>query len=188
MSNINLGEAFYNFASQGFHVFHFPEIVRIIDIDTFGEVLDVDKYIDNVDTDALLSSGLYSSPMADEQRRRIQLLRKLIEEQVLRGFDDFNLVECGVWRGVDDGSIKFHNDGKPEMNCTFLAYLSDMDESVGGSLDVCNESDLSRIHSHYPKAGDLVWLNQAPGFMHRANRSTIARYVAGFDYIVKDIQ
>jgi len=165
-----------NFIIQGFHVYHSPNLVKLLDISSFGNIIDVNTYND---TAGILDVGIYAIYFTEEQKEKLGIVQHFLESNFLTEFE-YYIVKCCIWDGVDDGSVQFHNDGKEHMNCTFLCYFSDTSEETGGALFV---KKLNGVASKiYPQAGDIVWLNQDEKFQHKAERSSIPRIVAGFEY------
>lgn len=85
----------------------------------------------------------------------------------------------GVWDGVDEGSMTWHNDAVEGFDFNVLYYYDSTDEDVGGAVEFRYNGGEDII---YPKAGDIVFINQNGKFYHKANRSEKQRRVATIEY------
>lgn len=86
-----------------------------------------------------------------------------------------------VWEGVDRDNQGWHTDMFEGYDLFFLYYMTDNSPETGGWVEFKWSAGEER---HYPKAGDLIMVNNSRGFWHRAGASTIPRKVASFDFNV----
>lgn len=177
-----------NFLMDGLHVFHDPQFIDMIDLPTFGEIINVDTFIDPAEKDVVMYDEVFAIEFNEEQRRRLLSVRDFLIDRYLSHFKHVRLKGCCIWDGVDDGSARFHNDNEDEMNATFLCYFNDTSPEVGGALQVRHHNCIENQKLVYPQAGDIVWLNQNVRFDHKANRSIKPRVLAGFDFFIKDLK
>ncbi len=182
---INQNELFFNYISDGLYQMHSDEIINILDIDTFGDIVDVDEFIDDKNKSTLFN-GIYASDYSDDQKNRLTKLRQYVESTVLEPYT-VQTAECGIWDGVDEGSRKFHNDNQfGGMNCSVLCYFDDTSPETGGALYVAPTFERDKYVKVYPKKGTIVLLNQSKSFCHKADPSINRRTVVGFDYLIKE--
>lgn len=99
-------------------------------------------------------------------------------------FSEYELKDCAMWSGVDEGSAQWHNDyedGTALFNSNILVYMDDCTEENGNNIQVRGPG-FSKIL--YPKRGDFVWLNQKTIFQHRATHTMGTRRVLSFEYLI----
>lgn len=102
------------------------------------------------------------------------------QKYISKIFSKYELVARGLFEGVDDKSMKWHNDQEyGNMNTNFLIYL-DETESYRNSIEV---KDQVNHYELFPKANEFVWLNQAKNFQHRASHNYGRRRILWFDYL-----
>lgn len=101
-------------------------------------------------------------------------------------FTNYELKDCGMWEGVDDGSSKWHNDylDGDTFNSNILVYLDDNTIENGNSIEVRGPGF---THKLYPKANQLIWLNQKRIFEHRATHSSGRRRILSFEYFIPEL-
>ena len=99
-------------------------------------------------------------------------------------FDEFEVVDIGMWEGVDDGTSDWHNDWQDGDNFSsnILIYLDDNTEENGNSLKV--RSHGTNEQTLYPKRGEFIWLNQKSCFEHKATFTSGIRRVLSLEYLV----
>jgi len=86
-----------------------------------------------------------------------------------------------IWEGVDRDNQGWHTDMFEGYDLFFLYYMTDNTPETGGWIEFRWKEGEER---HFPKAGDLIMVNNGRGFMHRAGESTVSRRVASFDFNV----
>jgi hypothetical protein len=84
-----------------------------------------------------------------------------------------------VWDGVDIGSTTWHNDNVEGFDFNCLFYYDSTTPHTGGQIEF--QGPLGEI-CIFPKAGDLVFINQDTKFKHRASRSIQPRRVASIEF------
>ena len=60
-------------------------------------------------------------------------------------------------------------------------YFDDMKKDTGGAVHFKHGKIEETV---YPKRGDIIVLNQAQGYFHRAEQATIKRRQASFDFVL----
>jgi len=160
-----------DFNEKGFVVLHEPELVELLDIDSFQM-----KY-----TEEMLRDNTIEDLPAHINKQLELIAHTLKTKYIDEMFEESSFVKYILWEGVDADSAAWHNDGFEGMNAFFLLYLDDQNESTGGDVHFKWGDNEETI---YPKRGDLVLLNQAPGFFHRAEKASILRRQASFDFVV----
>lgn len=97
-------------------------------------------------------------------------------------FGQADLLRIHGWQGVDQGTSQWHNDSREGQNLTVMLYLDNMYEEIGGCVEIKHDCWHRTI---YPKAGDIVFINQREGFLHRATSCLSLRRVVSADYKIK---
>ena len=91
-----------------------------------------------------------------------------------------------VWEGVDKDNQGWHTDMFENYDVFFLYYFDTQTPETGGSISfkwgTLNESE--ETATFYPKAGDLFMVNNCRGFWHKAEKTSVRRRLASFDYNV----
>jgi hypothetical protein len=165
-----------SFFVKGYVRLHEPDLLSILDISDM-ELIDVEVNDDVEDVEP--------PPRTPEQLARFDAARDyLIEKYVRPLFSEFTFLSGNVWSGVDSGSAKFHNDSAEGQNCCFLVYFDDMSEEVGGALHVKYPGGVDTV---YCQRGDVIWLNQQTKFLHKADRASVLRRLACFEFNVKGL-
>jgi hypothetical protein len=120
------------------------------------------------------------------KQRLKQYQKKLSEIYISEFFDNFEYRDCGMWKGVDEGSSKWHNDylDGDNFNSNILVYLDDNNEKNGNSIEVRGPGFSHKI---YPQKNQLIWLNQKRIFQHKATHSGGERRLLSFEYFIPDI-
>lgn len=98
-------------------------------------------------------------------------------------FDKFELKDCAMWSGVDEGSRNWHNDFEDgdAFNSNILVYMDDLTEENGNTIQVASNDYINIL---YPSRRDFVWLNQKKCFQHRATHESGVRRVLSFEYLI----
>lgn len=101
-------------------------------------------------------------------------------------FSDFEYKDCGMWKGVDKGSSKWHNDflDGDNFNSNILVYLDDNTEENGNFIEVRGPGF---SHKLYPKKNQLIWLNQKRIFEHKATYNSGQRRLLSFEYFIPQL-
>ena len=112
----------------------------------------------------------------------LRLVQKEIHKYIL---SDYKLTygDVDAWRGIDAQTDVWHTDHIEGCNTAFLLYLTDMDESTGGGIQI--KRALSKEHvTIYPKKYDIVVLNQTDEFRHRVInlKKPINRDIANIEF------
>ena len=116
------------------------------------------------------------------EKLQIEIGKKLISKI----YDKYECRNVGAWEGVDEGSVKWHNDqldGK-NMNSNVLVYLDDTREHKNG-IDVKSQIE---EYSLTPKENEFVWLNQSKMYQHKDSHNGGRRRILSFEYWIEDIK
>jgi hypothetical protein len=117
----------------------------------------------------------------------LRMTQKKIDELILSDeLCTFGNVDA--WRGIDNKTDVWHTDHIEGSNLAFLMYLTDMDESTGGGIQIkrANSSNYATI---YPKKYDIVVLNQnGDQFRHKVInlKQPINRDVANIEFNIME--
>ena len=105
------------------------------------------------------------------------------DNYVAKMFDEFEMKDCAMWSGVDEGSREWHNDFEDgdAFNSNILVYMDDNTEENGNNIQVASGDYINII---YPKRREFVWLNQKKCFQHRATHKSGVRRVLSFEYMI----
>lgn len=105
------------------------------------------------------------------------------EHYISKIFGEFEMKECAMWSGVDEGSREWHNDYEDgdSFNSNILVYLDDNTLENGNNIQVSTTDFINILH---PKRRDFVWLNQKKCFKHRATHKSGVRRVLSFEYLI----
>lgn len=164
------------FKSKGYAKFEEKELSKMIDIDKvqfhFHEERLRDNFKDNLPKDVMMQM----------ETAKVYLTEKYINPY----FNKSEFMNYVVWEGVDADSSLWHNDGFEGGNVFFLFYFDDQFPETGGEVQFKWPGE-GNIDTYYPKKGDLMLLNQAPGFFHRASKSKIQRRLASFTYYIEEL-
>jgi len=153
-----------NFLIKGYAIFSNP---NLIDLSLFKITnVEIEKDLPDV-TDPL------------EKHLLQQFVDYVNEHYVSKVYNNFEVKCVNVWDGVDLGSMTWHNDQAENFDFSVLYYYDDTDINVGGQIEFSYPDGEDKI---YPKAGNLIFINQSLQFQHKANRSTVARRVASIEY------
>lgn len=155
-----------NFLTKGFAIFEVP---NLIDLSQFN--------ITNVE----LNDNLENKFSVDEEAQLKNFIDYVSNNFVKPLYNNFEVVYYSVWDGVDAGSLSWHNDSVEGFDFNVLYYFDNTDEEVGGSVEFRYSDGEYKI---YPKAGNLIFINQNGKFFHKASRSNTHRRVASIEYKV----
>lgn len=105
------------------------------------------------------------------------------DNYISKMFDDFEMKQCAMWSGVDEGSRNWHNDYEDgdSFNSNILVYMDDNTIENGNNIQVASGDFVNII---YPKRREFVWLNQKKCFQHRATHTSGVRRVLSFEYLI----
>lgn len=149
--------------------------------DTLPENIDIDGF-DKFDfKDCTQPEELWLDPAAQKDLNCIH--KWLADEYISKMFDDFEMKQCAMWSGVDEGSRNWHNDYEDgdSFNSNILIYLDDNTKANGNNIQVRTGDYHFTL---YPKRRDFVWLNQKKCFQHRAQHLSGTRRVLSFEYLI----
>lgn len=163
-----------DFNTKGYAQFSEPELADLIDVNGFEMEYTEEMLRDNGREDL-------PAVIAKQLDTVAYLLRT---KYVDAAFPKNDFVKYIIWEGVDADSALWHTDCFEGMNCFFLLYFDDMAEETGGAVHF---KWADGEQTFYPKRGDCFFLNQSPGFFHRAEKATIPRRQASFDFLVADL-
>lgn len=88
-----------------------------------------------------------------------------------------------AWQGIDQCTDVWHTDHIEGSNTAFLLYLTDMNESTGGGIQIKRTTSKKHV-TIYPKKYDIVVLNQTDEFRHKVInlKKSINRNVANIEF------
>lgn len=165
-----------DFLTKGYAYFREEELAKMIDIDDVEFHYHEERLRDN------FRDNLPEEVVTQMEMARTYLTQKYIDPT----FKDNEFMNYVIWEGVDADSGIWHNDGFEGGNVFFLFYFDDQHPATGGEVQFKWPGE-GNIDTYYPKKGDLMLLNQTPGFFHRASKSTIPRRLASWTYLVKEL-
>jgi hypothetical protein len=155
---------FDNFLTKGYAVFLDP---NLIDLTVFKVTnVEIEKDLPEI-TDLI------------EKQLLCQFVDYVSSHYVNTVYNNFQVMCANVWDGVDAGSMTWHNDNVEGFDFNVLYYYDSTSEDTGGEIEFKHPSGEDKI---YPQAGNLIFINQASQFQHRANRSSTSRRVASIEY------
>jgi len=175
---INQMIPFDDFFVKGYILYRDP----LIDVSKFDHY----DFPDCTDTNENIFNAQISLKKTMCQQQLKEIHQYLSDNYVSKIFKNFEMKEFDIWNGVDEGSIKWHNDyedGDP-FNSTFLIYLDDNTPENGNFIAI-RSPDCENIL--YPKRGDFVWLNQKKIFQHKAKHQSGKRRLLGFEFFIDDL-
>ena len=127
--------------------------------------------------------------LSEYQQRTLGHIQGQLENKIVQTFDNYELTERpGLWQNVTKENNEFHNDYVygDKFNSNILVYLDKGTEENDNYIEVKETN--SAPHRIYPEVGEYMWLNQAPGFFHRANNGKGIRRVIHFAYYIPEIK
>jgi hypothetical protein len=160
-----------NFLVKGYAVFLEPDLIdlsvfNLINVEEIGDAPEL-ELLQNVD----LKETILLQQFAD----------KVSKNYVEPVFKNFKINRINAWNGVDLSSMHWHNDKIENFDFSVLYYYDDTSIKVGGKIEFQYPEGEVAI---YPRAGNLIFINQDLKFRHRASRSTNSRRVASIEYII----
>lgn len=111
---------------------------------------------------------------SSEQLGYLNFVKDHIEKQYVKSL--YNNCLCtskNMWEGVEPMSMEWHNDFSADQDFSFLYYIDNTDTSSGGALHFKGNKEFSI----YPKEATLVWMNQLPDYLHKAEKSINKRRI-----------
>jgi len=166
------------FKKKGYAKFEEVELANLVDINKVEFQFHEERLRDN-----------FKDQLPKEVVEQMELLKTYITHKYiepLAGENDYEFMNYVIAEGVDADSGIWHNDGFEGGNVFFLFYFDDQSSETGGEIQFKWPGE-GNIDTYYPKKGDLMLLNQAPGFFHRASKSQINRRLASITYYVQGV-
>lgn len=161
-----------------------PEQTFFVDgywLGTLPDNLDIEMFETFDFKDCNQPEEIWLDPKAKSDLSRIH--QWFADNYVSKMFDDFEMKDCAMWSGVDEGSRNWHNDFEDgdAFNSNILVYMDDNTEENGNNIQVASNDYINIL---YPSRRDFVWLNQKKCFQHRATHKSGVRRVLSFEYLV----
>ena len=118
------------------------------------------------------------------QQRLDSIHLSLADNYVSKIFTSYELLNNGLWDGVDSGSSDWHNDQKSRgFNSNILVYIDD-NRVYNNYIMVTNGAEEFKIQ---PQPNQLVWLNQSSCFKHKAIHTSGPRRLLSFEFFVEGL-
>ena len=118
------------------------------------------------------------------QQRLDSIHLSLADNYVSKIFTSYELLNNGLWDGVDSGSSDWHNDQKSRgFNSNILVYIDD-NRVYNNYIMVTNGAEEFQIQ---PQPNQLVWLNQSSCFKHKAIHTSGPRRLLSFEFFVEGL-
>ena len=118
------------------------------------------------------------------QQRLASIHLSLADNYVSKIFTSYELLNNGLWDGVDSGSSDWHNDQKSRgFNSNILVYIDD-NRVYNNYIMVTNGAEEFKIQ---PQPNQLVWLNQSSCFKHKAIHTSGPRRLLSFEFFVEGL-
>ena len=118
------------------------------------------------------------------QQRLDSIHLSLADNYVSKIFTSYELLNNGLWDGVDSGSSDWHNDQTSRgFNSNILVYIDD-NRVYNNYIMVTNGAEEFKIQ---PQSNQLVWLNQSSCFKHKAIHTSGPRRLLSFEFFVEDL-
>tara|TARA_B110000305_G_C19135552_1_gene491003 strand:- start:254 stop:745 length:492 start_codon:yes stop_codon:yes gene_type:complete len=118
------------------------------------------------------------------QQRLDSIHLSLADNYVSKIFTSYELLNNGLWDGVDSGSSDWHNDQKSRgFNSNILVYIDD-NRVYNNYIMVTNGAEEFKIQ---PQSNQLVWLNQSSCFKHKAIHTSGPRRLLSFEFFVEGL-
>jgi len=94
-----------------------------------------------------------------------------------------------MWNGVDDGTDKWHNDGREGPNLFFILYFNSMDKDIGGGIGFRETQCQKETGFIWPKKYDILIGSQRPQYQHKVEplHKPVERIVANFGFYVEGL-
>lgn len=158
--------------TKGYVKFSEPGGLDLIGLDNFELLNREDRLRDNGEKD-----------LHPELVSRLNLFSQHLSHTYIKpNWNDSEFMYWIVWEGVDNDNTGWHTDFMEQYDLFFLYYFDDTDPSTGGSISFKWDGD--QVEQHYPKAGDLILINNHKGFWHKAEHTPLQRRVASFNFKV----
>jgi len=163
-----------DFKTKGYVKFRAPELAELVTIAGLELIHTEEMFRDN-----------FKEDLPTDINKQLSIISNILKSEYIDiAFPDNKFIKYILWEGVDADSATFHTDVFEGMNCFFILYFDDMKEETGGVVGFKYEGIVDK---HYPKRGDLILFNQSPGFFHMAEKATIPRRQASFDFLVQGL-
>lgn len=161
-----------------------PEQTFFVDgywLGTLPDDLDIEMFESFDFKDCNQSEEIWLDPKAKIDLDRMH--QWFADNYVSKVFDDFEIKDCCMWSGVDEGSKVWHNDFEynNKFNSNILVYMDDNTEANGNNIQIASNDYINIL---YPARRDFVWLNQKKCFQHRATHKSGVRRVLSFEYLI----
>ena len=100
---------------------------------------------------------------------------------------DTDMGGIDAFRGIDNGTEKWHNDLVEGCNTAFLLYMSDMTPETGGAIQF-RTVGAQGVHTIYPKRYDIVIMDQSELFQHRVLplNKPVNRDISHFEFNIRE--
>ena len=166
------------FLEKGFTVVHDPALIKLLDIDSI-------EWSKKGNVNLQIEEGT-----PDIEKRKIKVQDYIIENYLLKYYKTARISYVEITQGIDEEytSVWHHDFAKDDttVNIGVLLYFDTLDQDTGGYLQVKSaQSDL--VYNYYPRAGDVLFLNQTPAFLHRVEslKMPLPRRVGIFNFWVE---
>lgn len=172
---LDIGQLTLDLLCTGMHVLKDPDFEKQIQLQDLEPFKIGDQWFQTPDPLERLDW------LSAHQRNAVICLTDYIKHQVLKGtgadvrFND-------IWAGTASNVQSFHNDYDPywpEFTVSLNYYFDDSCEHTGGLLMFSNDGN-DVIGSHYPKRGELIFLNQSNEYLHKVSPCTAQRRMISF--------
>lgn len=122
-------------------------------------------------------------------RTMIRLTQRLIYKKYLKDYD-LSFGSCDAWRGIDNGTDRWHNDSIEGSNTAFLLYSSTMSKETGGGIQFRDINVRNKETTIYPKKFDIIVMDQNDQFQHRVIplKKPINRDIANVEFNIRGIK
>jgi len=119
------------------------------------------------------------------QNRLDEIHQMLADNYVSQIYPEFRLMNNGMWHGVDEGSAVYHNDVEDgdAFNSNILVYIDD-NTVYNNCIMITDGVD---EHVVQPVPNQMVWLNQSPGFKHKAVHNSGPRRLLSFEFFINGL-
>ena len=130
---------------------------------------------------------LYTEKNKHLQQALDSTMNLLGEKYVSMLSPKFSTGYCDMWNGVDDGTDKWHNDGREGPNLFFILYFNSMNESIGGGIGFRETQTKKQTGFIWPQKYDVLMGSQRPQYEHLVEHlnKPIERTVANFGFSVE---
>lgn len=166
------------FKQKGFTVFHDPAVGQFLDIDTIN-------WSQKGTINLQVEQG---TPDIELRKNKVQNF--IIEKYLSTVYKSATVSYVEITQGIDEEytSVWHHDFAKDDVtvNIGVLLYFDTLDKETGGYLQIKKPNNPNSVNNYYPVAGDVLFLNQTPEFVHRVEplRMPLPRRVAIFNFWV----